>query len=108
MVKHMMILVVAMLAILVLAGLVVVYVAFPHRGEDVPYAGWLGRLLHRGVRTAPTLDNTAANPAGDTAGGPAGAPADPAADDTGSLALDLAALDHGRPEGRRQTHRRSA
>lgn len=52
-------LVVAMLVILVLAGLVVLYVAFPHRGEDVPYAGWLGRLLRKGVETAPTLDNTA-------------------------------------------------
>jgi hypothetical protein len=37
----------------------VLYVAFPHRGEDVPYAGWLGRLLRKGVETAPTLDNTA-------------------------------------------------
>ena len=52
-------LVVAMLVILVLAGLVVLYVAFPHRGEDVPYFAWLGRLLRKGVDTAPTLDNTA-------------------------------------------------
>ena len=35
-------LVVAMLVILVLAGLVVLYVAFPHRGEDVPAAPWVG------------------------------------------------------------------
>jgi hypothetical protein len=56
----MLFLVVTMLVILVLAGLVVLYVAFPHRGEDVPYAGWLGRLLRRGVETAPTLDNTEA------------------------------------------------
>jgi hypothetical protein len=55
----MLFLVVTMLVILVLAGLVVLYVAFPHRGEDVPYAGWLGRLLRKGVETAPTLDNTA-------------------------------------------------
>jgi hypothetical protein len=86
----MMVLVVAMLVILVLAGLVVVYVAFPHRGEDVPYAGWLGRLLHRGVQQAPTLDNTA------------GPRPDEAEADPGSLALDLTALDQGRPEGRRR------
>jgi hypothetical protein len=80
-------LVVAMLVILVLAGLVVLYVAFPHRGEDVPYVGWLGRLLRKGVDTAPTLDNTA----------------DPVdADDLhpqheeSSLARDLTSLDHGR------------
>ena len=54
----MMFLLVAMLVILVLAGLVVLYVAFPHRGEDVPYFGWLGRLLRKGVDNAPTLDNT--------------------------------------------------
>jgi hypothetical protein len=83
-------LVVAMLVVLVLAGLVVVYVAFPHRGEDVPYVGWLGRLLRKGVETAPTLDNTA----GEAPPGP-----DP---DESSLALDLTSLDHRRPEGRRR------
>jgi hypothetical protein len=54
----MLFLLLAMLVILALAGLVVLYVAFPHRGEDVPYLGWLGRLLRKGVETAPTLDNT--------------------------------------------------
>jgi hypothetical protein len=48
----------AMLVILVLAGLVVLYVAFPHRGHDVPHLPWLGRLLRRSVDNAPTLDNT--------------------------------------------------
>jgi hypothetical protein len=52
-------LVVAMLVILLLAGAVVLYVAFPHRGEDVPHVPWLGRLMRKGVRSAPTLDNTA-------------------------------------------------
>ena len=90
-------LVVAMLVILVLAGLVVLYVAFPHRGEDVPYVGWLGRLLRRGVDTAPTLDNTA-DPAD-----LAVESADSRTEHEGSsLALDLANLDHGRPEGRRR------
>ena len=51
-------LVVAMLVILVLAGLVVLYVAFPHRGEDVPHVPWVGRLLRKGVDNVPTLDNT--------------------------------------------------
>jgi hypothetical protein len=52
-------LVIAMLVILVLAGLVVLYVAFPHRGEDLPAAPWLGDVMRKGVESAPTLDNTA-------------------------------------------------
>lgn len=52
-------LVIAMLVILVLAGLVVLYVAFPHRGESIPAAGWLGKVMRKGVDSAPTLDNTA-------------------------------------------------
>jgi hypothetical protein len=51
-------LVVAMLVILVLAGLVVLYVAFPHRGERVPAAPWLGHVMRKGVDVAPTLHNT--------------------------------------------------
>jgi hypothetical protein len=50
--------VIAMLVIVVLAGLVVVYVAFPHRGEDVPKASWLGDVMRKGVEVMPTLDNT--------------------------------------------------
>ena len=56
-------LVIAMLVILVLAGLVVLYVAFPHRGEEVPAAPWLGDAMRKGVGSAPTLDNTAQDPA---------------------------------------------
>jgi hypothetical protein len=52
-------LVIAMLVILVLAGLVVLYVAFPHRGEKLPAAPWLGTVLRKGVDSAPTIDNTA-------------------------------------------------
>jgi hypothetical protein len=55
-------LVIAMLVILVLAGAVVLYVAFPHRGEDVPHVRWVGRLMRKGVANAPTLDNTAEDP----------------------------------------------
>ena len=47
----------AMLGIVLLAVLVVVYVAYPHRGEDVPRAAWLGRTLRKGVERLPTLDN---------------------------------------------------
>lgn len=46
----------AMLAILVISGLVVTYVAFPHRGEDVPGAPWLGDAMSKGVEALPTLD----------------------------------------------------
>ena len=47
-----------MLAILVLAGLVVLYVAFPHRGEDVPAAPWVGEAMRKGVAVLPTIDET--------------------------------------------------
>jgi hypothetical protein len=46
-----------MLGILVLAGTVVVYVAFPHRGEEVPNAPWVGDALRKGVDMLPTIDN---------------------------------------------------
>ncbi|HYO40672.1 MAG TPA: hypothetical protein VER39_13555 [Nocardioidaceae bacterium] len=48
---------VTLLGIVLLAGLVVVYVAFPHRGRQVPSAPWLGRVLRKGVSMLPTLDN---------------------------------------------------
>jgi len=47
----------AMLGIVLLASLVVVYVAYPHRGHDVPKAPWVGRAMRRGVARLPTLDN---------------------------------------------------
>lgn len=45
-----------MFAIVALAGFVVLYVAFPHRGHDVPRAGWLGDAMRQGVDKMPTLD----------------------------------------------------
>ena len=48
----------SMLFILGLASLVVVYVAYPHRGRPVPNAEWLGDAMNRGVDRLPTLDNT--------------------------------------------------
>jgi hypothetical protein len=41
--------------ILAIAGAVVLYVAFPHRGEDVPGAPWLGDAMKRGVDTVGDL-----------------------------------------------------
>jgi hypothetical protein len=45
-----------MLAILFLAGIVVVYAAFPHRGEDIPGATWLGDVMNRAADVVPTLE----------------------------------------------------
>ena len=49
---------ISMVAIVVLAVLVVTFVAYPHRGEDVPGASWLGNSMNRAVDVLPTLDNT--------------------------------------------------
>jgi hypothetical protein len=51
----MVVLVLLMFAILVVAGAVVVYVAYPHRGEEVPGAPWLGEAMQRGVGTVGEL-----------------------------------------------------
>lgn len=47
---------IAMLGILVTAGLVVVYVAYPHRGETVPAAPWLGDAMNRAADAAPLIE----------------------------------------------------
>ena len=47
----------AMLVIVLLAGLIVLYVAYPHRGEDVPHTPWVGEAMRKGVNMLPTLDN---------------------------------------------------
>lgn len=47
----------AMLLTLVAAATVVVYVAFPHRGEEVPGAPWLGEALKRGVDALPVMED---------------------------------------------------
>ena len=51
----MLVIALAMLVILVLAALVVTYAAYPHRGEEVPAAPWLGDALARAVEAAPTI-----------------------------------------------------
>ena len=44
------------LGVLVAAG-VVVYVAYPHRGEDLPVVPQLGTAMRRGVDSLPTLQD---------------------------------------------------
>ena len=48
--------VVSMVVIVLVAAVVAAYVAFPHRGEDLPGAPWLGRLMRRGARSLPTVE----------------------------------------------------
>lgn len=45
----------AMIVIVALAGLVIVYAAYPHRGEKMPRMTWLGEAMERAVDAAPTL-----------------------------------------------------
>ena len=53
----MVLLFVAMLLFLVIAGAVVAYVAFPHRGEELPVAPRLGDAIKRRVDALPTLED---------------------------------------------------
>lgn len=46
----------AMLVVLAMAGAVVAYVAFPHRGQAVPGAPWLGEAMFSARRALPDLD----------------------------------------------------
>lgn len=48
----------AMLVILALAALVLVYAAFPDRGESVPGVPWLGDAMERAAEAAPLVDGT--------------------------------------------------
>ena len=52
----MLLIAIAMLVILVISGLVVAYVAYPHRGEEVPGAPWLGDAMNKATDALPTLD----------------------------------------------------
>jgi hypothetical protein len=47
--------VVMMLLVLVLSIAVVVYVAYPHRGEDLPLVPQLGDAMRKGVDALPTI-----------------------------------------------------
>lgn len=52
----MLLITIAMFVILALAGLVLLYAAFPHRGETVPGAPWLGDAMERAADAAPLLE----------------------------------------------------
>ena len=49
--------VVVMVLILLLAGLVAAYVAYPHRGEQMPATPWLGDAMAKAADAAPVLDD---------------------------------------------------
>ncbi len=53
---------VTMVVILALAVVIVLYVAYPHRGADVPTVPWVGDAMRKGVDALPTLDNQRDNP----------------------------------------------
>lgn len=41
---------------LAIAGLTLLYVSYPRRGQEVPRAPWLGELMQKRVESLPTLD----------------------------------------------------
>lgn len=47
----------AMLVVIVVAAAVMLYVAYPHRGEEMPHTPWVGQAMRKGVNALPTLDN---------------------------------------------------
>ena len=47
--------VVVMALILLLAGLVAAYVAYPHRGERMPATPWLGDAMAKAADAAPLI-----------------------------------------------------
>lgn len=51
--------IVMMLGILLVAGVVALYVAFPHRGEDVPGVPWIGDAMSRAADAFPVLEEDA-------------------------------------------------
>lgn len=57
---HVLFLLLSMLGVVAVAGAVVVYVAYPHRGEELPVAPRIGQAMRGAVDRAPTVDNVAA------------------------------------------------
>ncbi|HTW17952.1 MAG TPA: hypothetical protein VMF51_22695 [Nocardioides sp.] len=49
-------LIVTMLVILVICAGVVLYAAYPHRGESIPAVPWLGRAMARAAEKVPTVE----------------------------------------------------
>jgi len=50
--------VIAMIVIVVIAAVIVVYVAYPHRGQQLPAAPWLGDAMSRAADALPTVEPT--------------------------------------------------
>lgn len=51
----MLFIVISMVVIVAVAALVVAFVAFRHRGEELPGAPWLGEAVNNAVDAMPTL-----------------------------------------------------
>lgn len=51
-----MFIIVTMGVILALCGVIAVFVAFPHRGEEIPGAPWLGDAMSRAADAVPVLE----------------------------------------------------
>ncbi|MBU2698649.1 MULTISPECIES: hypothetical protein [Pimelobacter] len=49
--------VLAVLVSLAVAGAVVLYVAYPHRGEQVPGVPWLGDAMAKAADAAPVIED---------------------------------------------------
>lgn len=47
-----------MLLVLVVSVAVVAYVAYPHRGEEMPYLPQVGEAMRKGVDALPTLEDS--------------------------------------------------
>ena len=62
----MLFIVITMVVIVAVAGLVVAFVAFPHRGEELPGVPWLGEAMTNAVDAMPTLDGEHAEPVDET------------------------------------------
>ncbi len=60
----MLFIILSMLVIIVVAGLVVTFVAFPHRGEDVPGAPWLSDAMNQANEALPTIRDGEVNDPG--------------------------------------------
>lgn len=48
--------VIVMVLILLLAGGIALYVAYPHRGEELPVAPWLGEAMNKAADAAPLIE----------------------------------------------------
>ena len=48
--------VIVMVLILLLAGGIAMYVAYPHRGEEIPYVPWLGDAMNKAADAAPLIE----------------------------------------------------